>query len=121
MREFPPTKESLHRGQLLHILQQLIVMGRPIEVVAIGSMKPTAQCFFLCRVDRGLVSFVQLWSLSDSGRVAKSKFSILLDTLLSLTSLPPARALLPRALMGASFSGGVAPFLAVVCGLFIGG
>ena len=34
---------------------------------------------------------------------------------------PAVRALLPRALMGASFSGGVAPFLAVVCGLFIGG
>ena len=39
-------KESLHRGQLLHILQQLIVMGRPIEEVAIGSLKLIAQCFF---------------------------------------------------------------------------
>ena len=27
---FPPTKESLHCGQLLHILEQLIVMSRPI-------------------------------------------------------------------------------------------
>lgn len=27
---FLPTKESLHCGQLLHILQQLIVMSRPI-------------------------------------------------------------------------------------------
>lgn len=28
---FPPTKESLHRGQLLHILQQLIVIRRLIK------------------------------------------------------------------------------------------
>jgi len=35
-------------------------------------------------------------------------------TILSLISLLPVRAMLLRVLMGASFSGGVAPFLAVV-------
>ena len=70
----------------------------------------------LCRVDRGLVLFVQLWSLSDQGRVVKSKFSILLDTLLSLTSLPFEIAILLRALMGLLFRGKVAPFSAVRMG-----
>jgi len=64
MCEFPPTKKSLHRGQLLHILQQLIVMRRLIKE---GLCFNEADCsvLLLCRVDRGLVLFVQLWSLSD--------------------------------------------------------
>ena len=62
------------------------------------------------------MSFVQLWSLSDAGRVAKSKFSILLDTLLSLTSLPFEIAILLRALMGLLFRGKVALFSAVRMG-----
>ena len=73
----------------------------------------------LCRVDRGLVLFVQLWSLSDQGRVVKSKFSILLDTLLSLTSLPSEIAILLRVLMRLLFRGKVAPFSEVVYGAYL--